>query len=554
MAIIRANKERALRDNKEFGYLRVPSDNQVNALPTSEEVEVAHQTVDSQIVDPSKEVKVDSQTVESSEEVKVDSQTVDSQIVDPQIVESSKEVKVDHQTVDPQIVDPSKEVKVDSQIVTTSKEASETSVNELESLEIKPGYSGGLGMIRGTKPVRKGADDYEKVDASNDIKPIYPIIEQNVPQLLPDLGNYTLSNNTESWVAPITAGALAIASIISAKPYLTNYMTKQLGLKMSYKNLALKIVSDHGFSILTMNRDKLITIKDVADTRAKQIIDCSKSFIKQSAIAAKATDGVVDLAEAIYEPNVENFKALLADLTDLHMIYYGANPYNVLIASGSAAYSAYQGEYKQAGEETLTILTALLLTRMMGTADVSYPGTSLGLLSSLGLIAMYGDNLYTRVMEYMSDVGHLKSRTAYKDVFKFLSNSPVKYLYDFSSLAIKYEIDVNNFKLSKELEHAKLRLDSREEFGQKLYEHIFAPVIQAQYDLLNKVAKGELTQEVADILMPKHLVIALEGRAYDHCVTKDSDNVYYCYNDNLKVIDKVVIGENTIDVDSLYYS
>ncbi len=157
----------------------------------------------------------------------------------------------------------------------------------------------------------------------------------------------------------------------------------------------------------------------------------------------------------------------------------------------------------------------------------------------------------------MSDAGRIKSITAYKNSFQALSETPLQKLYDFASLSVKYSNSINNVKHNMETENIKKFLSTKGEFGQKLYDYIYAPVIKEKYDLLNKIAQSTLTEEQADTLRTKHLTIELEGRSYDHCIEKDvsyKTKDFYCYNDEMQVIDHIVIGADNIvrEVFSLY--
>ena len=169
-------------------------------------------------------------------------------------------------------------------------------------------------------------------------------------------------------------------------------------------------------------------------------------------------------------------------------------------------------------------------------------------------------NLYTEFKDYISDRGSLRSLTAYKELFQTLSTTSLNELYDFSAQAIEYEIAINNAKLSLETENIKLFLAAKGEFGEKLYEHIYAPAIKEKYDILNKIAQGSLNQEQADALKTNHLIIELENRIYNHCIeiktiiTPDDKKDFICYSEDLQVIDHLIIGENNTleSVENLY--
>ena len=117
----------------------------------------------------------------------------------------------------------------------------------------------------------------------------------------------------------------------------------------------------------------------------------------------------------------------------------------------------------------------------------------------------------------------------------------------------KYEVQINNIKLGLEKAAIKTQLEAQEEFGQKLYDYIYGPMIEERYSLLNKVVLGQITQEAAGNLKAKHMKVTLENQSYEHCmeVRNIEDNIangnsqsksdiddasgsktehYYCYN------------------------
>jgi len=68
--------------------------------------------------------------------------------------------------------------------------------------------------------------------------------------------------------------------------------------------------------------------------------------------------------------------------------------------------------------------------------------------------------------------------------------------------------------------------------------------------------QGIITQEEAEVLKAKHITITSDNASYEHCMEiEDTDNDvdtnsehYYCYNDEKKLLDHVLIGNNHFEV------
>jgi hypothetical protein len=144
--------------------------------------------------------------------------------------------------------------------------------------------------------------------------------------------------------------------------------------------------------------------------------------------------------------------------------------------------------------------------------------------------------------------------TAYNiDICNYLSKTSIQKFYDFKSIVINNQLNINTQKSNIELENAKKETESMGEFGKKLYKVIYKPAIDKKYDLLNKVSKGILTPKEADALKAKHVTIDLETHKYEHCILQDNyDNngdYYNCYSTKQEKLDHVIIdSDNNVKV------
>jgi hypothetical protein len=170
------------------------------------------------------------------------------------------------------------------------------------------------------------------------------------------------------------------------------------------------------------------------------------------------------------------------------------------------------------------------------------------------------ENLYSFYEEFGSRESYLKSYTAYQYLTQTLSNTPLKLIYDFRSTSNAYEIKINKMIVDIEKEAAKVRLEKEGEFGQKLYNYIYSPIIEQKFDLLNKIRLGVVTKDEAKALELKQIKLTSEYQNYDHCLeiglddAEERSNHYYCYSETKQILDHIVVtGTANIEmVEHLY--
>jgi len=214
-----------------------------------------------------------------------------------------------------------------------------------------------------------------------------------------------------------------------------------------------------------------------------------------------------------------------------------------------ASYQIYQGEYYQALKQVVTAVGYMAVPTVLGyVVGIPY----IGFLCIGGMTAYAGYsvmiNSHSFYQEYMSEENELKSAVAYRDLFKLISESLLQHIYDFDDSVRSYDIRINNLMAFFEKAVIKAQLEEKGEFGQKLYEYIYAPSIEEKYVLANKILQGELTEIEAEGLKAKHITLTLGEQSYEHCVesnnsgnsNKDVEH-YYCYNDGAEVLDHITI-------------
>jgi hypothetical protein len=237
-------------------------------------------------------------------------------------------------------------------------------------------------------------------------------------------------------------------------------------------------------------------------------------------------------------------------------MHYGFNGFSMAISAFDSGYLTYQGEYLSAVQQLATTAFYMGLPKAMGYIGVPYLGfaysTVMVTYSGYNAIA----NLYSFYNEYNSEDSNLSSATAYKGLLEALGETPLGWLYDFSSNAKSYQIKINNLNLSNEKKILENKLkEEKGELGEKLYKYIYKPLIEEKYELQDKILHGEITEEKANILKAKQISITTEDKTYDYCMeiknlskSENSKEHYYCYDEKQEALDHIEIFDNVFEV------
>ena len=362
----------------------------------------------------------------------------------------------------------------------------------------------------------------------------------------------------------------AINAVIN-KPYVQSYAIPAIQLLLQkhplewsekdFKKIKLVVHSDKGGSdedFRTVNTfQEQVGDKDhIYQNLLSKLLPTIQTALHKTTIGFKSFDTVVDIARLMYEPTFQNAKKVVINSAYLYSMYQGINGVSVVIGGSEALYQTYSGEYMQALNTVATTAGYMALPGLL--AYTAIP--CLGLAYGIGMAVYTGysaiTNAYSFYLERTSDVeSMLRSTMAYKDLTKILSESPLQQIYDFASTARGYEFELNSIALVAEKEALKSKLvEEKREFGQKLYDHIYEPLLEEKYNLLNQVLQGNIAQEEAKILKAKHIKIESDNPSYEHCMEiKDKDvdtnsEHYYCYNYEKKQLDYVLIGDNLLEV------
>ncbi|MEI6187916.1 MAG: hypothetical protein WCP46_05385, partial [Alphaproteobacteria bacterium] len=359
--------------------------------------------------------------------------------------------------------------------------------------------------------------------------------------------------------------------------------------KKDFKNIKLVVHPDKGgeaedFRTVNAFEEQVGNKDQMCQNLLSKVLPDIQALIYKSNIGFKVLDMVVDSSRLIYEPTLTNAKKVALDSTYLYSMYYGINSYSSIISAVDVLQLAYQEEYIQALKQVATTIGYMALPSLLAYTAIPH----LGLAYGIGMAGYTGysaiTNAYSFYLERTSDVESiLRSIIAYRDLAKTFSESPLQQLYDFTKITKGYEVELNNITLAAEKKALKSKLvEEKGEFGQKLYDHIYESLLEEKYNLLNQVLQGIITEEEKETLKAKHVTISSGEQNYEHCMeikdavnnnendsassssksrsnknskasTGDENNNadikhYYCYNDEKKLLDYVLIGDNHFEV------
>jgi preprotein translocase subunit SecA len=284
-----------------------------------------------------------------------------------------------------------------------------------------------------------------------------------------------------------------------------------------------------------------------------QTIQQMQNVIHGMNIGFKGLDTVVDLARVTYEPTMPNAKKLVIDCAQLYSLDNGGNWFSSVIVTADVLNLAYNGQYYRALEQAGTTMFYMSLPYMLSHTNkpiaLSY-GFSMAVYSGYNAIA----NAYS-FMQEDSIEAKLKSAGAYQDLAQAFAASSLQHVYDFKTKAQEYQLQLNNLMLTIEKSSVQKQLQAQGEFGQKLYDYIYAPALDEKYDLLNRVAQGEVTAEEAENLKAKEFELSFIDQPNKHCRQFHSanDNIpgehYYCFNQDEQTIEHIVVsGDQRFEV------
>ena len=274
-------------------------------------------------------------------------------------------------------------------------------------------------------------------------------------------------------------------------------------------------------------------------------------YLNQASLGFTLLDSTIDTLRLASQPNINNLKEVMFDMSYLYGMYYGINSYTLSINGLDIIEKLYQGEYTQMLKQTGTICSYMAMPILISYTGLPY----LNLLyrASMTIYSGYNalSNLYDFYQNYNSQEFEVKSLEAYKDLTMSLSNSFVGYCYDLKPAVKAYELRINDAKLTIEKEVLANKLSEKGEFGQKLYEHIYSKMLEEKYELLNQLIEETITTKEAEALKMKNIILSIEGQEYDDCISINEKNNdisteygehYYCYNDDDQILDHIILG------------
>ena len=255
----------------------------------------------------------------------------------------------------------------------------------------------------------------------------------------------------------------------------------------------------------------------------------------------KTVDFGVDVARASEQPTLGNIKTAAVDVLHMWSMYSGFSAFSVGASIVSAAHSYYEDGVLPALYSFSTSAAYMFLPGIV-LAGAS-PHIALAYTASMTLFT--GCHAATNVYSFFysseanSPTRELHSYVAYKDFSKWLAEKTG--FQAFENKTKEYELKINDIKA--EIEHHATEtnlLSEQGEFGAKIYQHIYAPVITAKHDLQQSVIEGLIPQEAADQALNTQLV-SIKDTSYNLC-RSETDQDYYCSHKEQEIHHIKIVG------------
>ena len=304
-----------------------------------------------------------------------------------------------------------------------------------------------------------------------------------------------------------------------------------------YWNLAMK----------STHPDKRGTISDfiaIKDLRDKNEALCANAFhrlanylqpkLRSTTFVLKAVDFGFDAARAYNQPTSVNIKAVVIDALHMWSMYSGFGIFSVGASLVSAGYAYYEDGLLPA-LYSLSTSAAYMVLPGIALAGVS-PCLTLAYTAFMAMFTGYHAVTNVYFFFYSREV---HSYVAYKDFSKWLAEKPG--FQAFESKTKEYELKIND--IQAEIEHHATEtnlLSEQGEFGAKIYQHIYAPVITAKHDLQQSVIEGLIPQEAADQTLNTQLV-SIKDTSYNLC-SSETDQDYYCSHKEQEIHHVKIVG------------
>jgi hypothetical protein len=194
----------------------------------------------------------------------------------------------------------------------------------------------------------------------------------------------------------------------------------------------------------------------------------------------------------------------------------------------------------------------MALPYILSLGNRPYLGFAYGVWAAVSTAYNAALNAYSFALELNEDDAGLKSKVAHKELTEWLAESPLQYLYDFRAQVTDYKLQINDMLFTAEKLVLQSHLAEKGEFGHKIFDYVYLPMLIDKYNLLSDIIKGILTEEEAEALKAKHIAIVSEQQHYE-CVevryTEDNNyhndiKNYHCFNMDNQLLDHFTISND----------
>jgi len=273
---------------------------------------------------------------------------------------------------------------------------------------------------------------------------------------------------------------------------------------------------------------------------AQDVHSWRHSVVKGVYVGAISVDMTVDVVRLYRTPTMENLKQTVVSGVYKANIVLGCDKLSLGASVLSTSYVMYEKGLQEGARHGLT--AAAFMAIPIALAYCGVPHVAVGLM-----IYKAATNAYVLYQELYSEHNELRSISAWRDIYNWLSETTGL----FEGKTQEYDLTLNTIKISTQRSslQEKLKAEHGEEFGNKLYEYIHNPFLEAKHKALDAVTLGVLSQEEAESALKTKLV-SMPDRGYDVCLQDEGKAAteYYCSHKAYESIHHIAVSGNIIEV------
>lgn len=282
----------------------------------------------------------------------------------------------------------------------------------------------------------------------------------------------------------------------------------------------------------------------------ENLVHQAKISMYKLSVSINVADTVLNIARAYNEPTLYNVKVVIIGGVYAANLYHRLSHTLIFTNTLLISYTCYEHGIDAAANQMFIFSAFMLAPRAL--AYTANPYFGLFYISGVTMYSAYHliQNTYSLYQEISSEDNELKSITAYKNFYQWLSGyAAVKW---FEVKIEKYEVKIHILNLSRE--HSFLNKECNKKHNDaicsKVEKYIYHPYFEKRSNLLEKIAEDSGRIRDYEKSFQEESFLKIDNLKYEICYKGDQVaakyNYYYCWNEALEKIAKLTIGDGIL--------